>query len=461
MAARSARLALAGGCAAVLALAACSAGSSASAPPASPGPSGSPTAGPSRSPAAPAAGPVSTVIAGTPGAPPRLAGALSPAQLVAAYDAGPLLSQGITGRGQTIVIVDPFGSPTIEHDLAAYDKAWHLPAPPSFRVIAPAGPVPPFRPSGERTGAAIETTLDVESAHLLAPGAGILLVETPTAETEGTAGFPEIVQAEEYVIRHHLGSVISMSLGATERTFPSRRSIMGLRSAFVDASRRPGNMITLVAASGDDGAAGLMLNGKTVYRTPQIGWPASDPLVIAVGGTQLGAQPSGTVTAPATAWPASGGGRSVVFPRPRFQNSLAGIVGRTRAIPDISMDASCDSGLEMYATPGSIGSSRRWNVICGTSLAAPLFAAVVALADQRAGRPLGPITPLLYHLARAGDPGIIDVQGPDNTFSRGGTTVRGFPAGPGYDMVTGLGTIDAARFVPDLAELARKDLGQG
>ena len=91
------------------------------------------------------------------------------------------------------------------------------------------------------------------------------------------------------MIRHHLGSVISMSLGATERTFPSRQSIMGLRSAFIDASSGR-NMITLVAASGDVGAAGLMLNGKTVYRTPQIGWPASDPLVIAVGGTQLGAQ---------------------------------------------------------------------------------------------------------------------------------------------------------------------------
>ena len=153
------------------------------------------------------------------------------------------------------MIVDPFGSPTIEQDLAAYDKAWHLPAPPSFRVIAPAGPVPPFRPTGARTGAAVETTLDVEAAHVMAPGAGILLVETPTAETEGTAGFPEIVQAEEYVIRHHLGSVISMSLGASraQRSRPVQ-SIMDLRSAFMDASRGR-NMITLVAASGDDGAA--------------------------------------------------------------------------------------------------------------------------------------------------------------------------------------------------------------
>ena len=457
MTAYPARLALAGGCAAVLALAACSNGPSANVlTPAAPGSPGSPAAGPST----PAAGSSGAVVPGQPGAPPRIGGALSPAQFRAAYDTGPLYSPGITGKGQTIVVVHPFGSPTIRQDLAAYDKAWHLPAPPSFRVIAPAGPVPPFRPVGPRENAAVETTLDVESAHLLAPGAGILLVETPKAETEGTAGFPEIVQAEEYVIRHHLGSVISMSLGATERTFPSRQSIFGLRSAFVDASA-PSNMVTVVAATGDVGAAGLMLNGKTLYPTPQIGWPASDPLVVAVGGTQLGAQPPGAATAPATSWPHSGGGRSVVFPRPQFQNSLAGIVGRTRAIPDISMDASCDSGLEMYATPGSVGSSRQWNVVCGTSLAAPLFAAVMALTDQRAGRPLGPVSPLLYHLAAGHDPGIIDVQGPGNTYSHGGTTVQGFPAGPGYDLVTGLGTIDAAKFVPDLAKLALKELSQG
>src|SRR5262249_60021005 len=127
----------------------------------------------------------------------------------------------------------------------------------------------------------------------------------PTAETEGTAGFPEIVRAEEYVIRHHLGSVISMSLGATERTFPSRQSIMNLRSAFIDASSGR-NMITVVAASGDDGAAGLMLDAQTVYRTPQIGWPASDPLVTAVGGTRLGAQSPRAATVPATAPPPSG-----------------------------------------------------------------------------------------------------------------------------------------------------------
>jgi len=85
----------------------------------------------------------------------------------------------------------------------------------------------------------------------------------------------------------------------------------------------------------------------------------------------------------------------------------------------------------------------------------------MALADHAAGRPLGPVNPLLYQLAAQHDPGIVDVQGPSNTFTYRGTTVRGFPAGPGYDLVTGLGTIDAAKFVPDLVRLARQGQGQG
>ncbi len=150
----------------------------------------------------------------------------NPAQFEQAYNLNPLYHAGLDGAGKTIVIVDSFGSPTIQNDLAQFDDDNNLPAPPSFKVITPAGPVPPYDPTnGTMGGWAIETSLDVEYSHAIAPGANILLVETPVAETEGTTGFPEIVEAENYVINHDLGDVISQSFGATEQTFPSARSI--------------------------------------------------------------------------------------------------------------------------------------------------------------------------------------------------------------------------------------------
>jgi subtilase family serine protease len=182
-----------------------------------------------------------------------------------------------------------------------------------------------------------------------------------------------------------------------------------------------------------------------------VGWPATDPLVTAVGGTQLDLAPDGTRRSPDVAWSGSGGGRSVVFARPAYQNGVADIVGQRRGIPDISMDASCASGVEIYA--GGV-----WSGACGTSLATPLFAGIVALADQEAGHPLGTINPALYRMAASHAPGIVDIVHGSNrfTFPMGGKTyvIRGFSAQRGYDLVTGLGTVNAALFVPELAKTA-------
>jgi subtilase family serine protease len=312
--------------------------------------------------------------------------------------------------------------------------------------------VPRFRLTALRSAAAEETDLDVEAAHLMAPGASIVVVEIPSFLAPGPGGVPEFAAAMAYVIRHHLASVISASLGSAEASWPSVRQ---LHQAILGAGQ-PGSLVTLVDASGDAGAADTHPDG-TPYRTRQVEWPASDPLVTAVGGTRLRTQPAFASVAPATSWPDSGGGRSAVFPRPSWQRAVAGVAGRWRAIPDISLDASDKTGLEIYVTPRLIGrGASRWQGVFGTSLAAPLFAGVVALADQEAGRSLGPVNPLLYQLAAQHDPGIVDVQGPGNTFRYNGTTVPGYPAGPGYDLVTGLGTIDAAKLVPSLARLARQ-----
>ena len=392
-----------------------------------------------------------------------------PAQLRQAYGLPALLRSGITGKGQTIVIVDSFGSPTVRHDLAVFDRTFHLPAPPSLKVIQPAGAVPRYRATSNREGWAGETELDVEWAHVMAPGARIVLAETPTSENEGTTGFPQIVTAEKNVIRRHLGGIISQSFSATEQTFPSRRAVLALRSAYVAAARAG---VTVLAASGDSGATDLQFNGTTYYLHPVTSWPDSDPLVTGVGGTQLTLRPSGHRTAPDQVWNdtfdkaanrfinggdgpnplASGGGRSVFFHRPGYQDSVQPVVGGQRGVPDIAMSASCSGAVDMYQSyPGQAAG---WYPTCGTSEATPLFAGIVALAGQVAGHPLGLINPRLYALAAHHSPGITDITGGNNTVSftqNGLHTVTGFNAGPGYDLASGLGTVNAPVFVADLA----------
>jgi subtilase family serine protease len=379
---------------------------------------------------------------------------LVPAQIERVYNVGPLWRRGIDGAHQTIVIVDSFGSPTIARDLAAFDTAFKLRAPASLRIIQPAGPVPPYRPTSGRAGWASETTLDVEWAHAMAPAASILLVETPTAENEGRTGFPQIVAAEKYVLRHHLGQVISQSFGATEETFSSPAQLKALRGAYELADR---DRVTVLAASGDNGASGETYNMKSLYDRRVVEWPASDPLVTGVGGAQLHLSGTGQRQSPDVAWNDSGGGRSVVFARPAYQDGVSGLAGGARAVPDISMDASCGSSVAIYVSYAGAGPNH-WQTICGTSLATPLFAGVVAMADQAAGHSLGLINPAIYRMLADHDPGLVDITSGTNTVtgSRNGqpVTIKGFRARPGYDLVTGAGTVNAADFVPELARLA-------
>jgi subtilase family serine protease len=378
------------------------------------------------------------------GQPPSVA--LTPAQLTKAYNLGPLQQKGIDGAGQTIVIVDSFGSPTIAADLASFDSAFGLPAPASLKVIQPAGPVPAYRDTTTRSGWASETSMDVEWAHAMAPAAAIVLAETPTAETEGPTGFPQVVAAENYVIQHHLGQIISQSFGATEETFSSPAQLLALRGPYELAAR---DHVTVLAASGDNGSSGETTDMRTVYDKPVVEWPASDPLVTAVGGTQLKLGIDGQRLAPDSAWSDGGGGRSAIFARPSYQNGVASVTGSHRGIPDISMDASCSSPVAVYGTFLGGGG---WQTSCGTSLATPLMAGIVALADQVAGHPLGLINPALYKMSATRSPAITDILAGDNAVRGGNTvTVPGFRATPGYDLASGTGTVNGAVFVPELA----------
>ena len=385
----------------------------------------------------------------------------SPAQLQAAYDLRPLYARGETGAGRTIAIVDSFGSPTIAQDLAKFDADFGLPAPPSLKIIQPAGQVPPFDPANaDMIGWAEETSLDVEYAHAIAPGANILLVETPVAETEGETGFPEIVRAENYVIDHGLADVITQSFGATEETFKNVDSLLSLRSAFVNAALHG---VTVLASSGDQGSTDSKLDQHTFYDRQVNSWPSSDPLVTSVGGTQLHLDADGNRLAPDNVWNdtalglngASGGGPSHVFARPPFQLTTRTGSGSARATPDISMSAAQDGGALVYLTAPGVDPG--YHVIGGTSEASPLFSGIVAIAAQIADHPLGDLNPRLYALGALGDgTGIVDVTRGENTFTLFGDgkplfTVPGYAAGPGYDMASGLGTVDALRFTHALA----------
>ena len=381
----------------------------------------------------------------------------SPAQFEKAYDLGPLHTHGIDGRGQTIAVVDSFGSPTIANDLHVFDQTFGLPDPPSLKIIAPAGPIPAFdATNSDMVGWAEETTLDVEWSHVFAPGANILLVETPVSETEGVTGFPEIVKAENYVINHNMADVISQSFGATENTFPSKASLLNLRSAFFNAYSHG---VTVLGSSGDEGATDFQLNQSDLYTFRVNSWPSSDPLVTSIGGTQLTLDDAGNRLAPDVVWNdgygAGGGGLSSVFARPDFQDGVRKVVDGKRGTPDISMSAAVDGGVIVYYTfdPSHVG----YHIFGGTSESSPEFAGIVAMADQLAHHRLGLLNNRLYDLSRSPFSGIVDMTSGNNTFgpftnSDGNTyTVVGFDAGKGYDLASGVGTVDAARFVPALA----------
>lgn len=375
----------------------------------------------------------------------------SPLQYRTAYNLGPLYQQGITGKGRTIVIVDSFGSPTIQHDLEVFDKQWGIPD--TNVEVVKWGDVPVFDPTNpDHTGWAGETTLDVEYAHSVAPDAHIVLVETGVAETEGVTGFPEMMDAEKAMIKSGKGDVISQSFGATENTFPGFdkgdfKSLTDLRYAFKAAAE---HNVTVLAASGDNGATDATADGG-LYPFKVNSWPSADPLVTSIGGTELTLDDNGNRTAPDKVWHdaygAGGGGVSAVFDRPWYQAGVAKVTGNHRGTPDISMSAAVDGAAWTYESydPTRVG----WHLTGGTSEATPIFSGVVALADQLAGYRLGQLNWRLYGLGvlPAKWSGITDVTTGDNSWD----VVTGNQAAKGYDLASGLGTIDGARFVHAVA----------
>jgi subtilase family serine protease len=427
----------------------------------------------------------------------------TPQAIQAAYNVGPLYANGFNGQGMTIAIVDSYGSDTITHDLHVFDQAFGLQpmcgeegvtcaaGMPTFSRLAlqgsPATKAPPSQnhsPGQEnKTAWALEVSLDVETSHAIAPMANILLVTTPTAETLGLQGFPQMMAAEQYVVDHHLANVISQSFASAEDAFGSAQSLQNLRHAFIAAAQ---NGVTVLGSSGDGGTANARKTpvgqGGSAIQQPTVEWPASDPLVTGVGGTYLCTDPTNTTTRtvdstdpPAkcinnpgqaeVGWTFSGGGFSHVFSKPAYQNSLpAGStpIGSMRGVPDVVFQASSGTGALVYITLppdgnsglicGSSPCSTGWFDIGGTSLSCPQWAGLVAIADQINGGGLGLINPGLYTIGSspsryASD--FFDITVGNNTAS---ATVPGYPATTGWDPITGLGTPNAANLVPDLVQ---------
>jgi hypothetical protein len=337
---------------------------------------------------------------------------LSPQQISSAYGVNQISFSGgkVTGNGagQTIAIVTAYNDPNITSDLAAFDKQYGLQAPASLTVAN-------LGATTTDAGWALETSLDVEWAHALAPAAKILLVEASSATLSG------LFSAVSYASQQAGVSVVSMSWGTTE--FWGQWTYDSL---FTTPAGHSG--VTYVAASGDSGA----------WYGPM--YPSSSPNVLAVGGTSLTL--SGSSYAGETGWSGSTGGFSGLDsywqfsePQPAYQTAAlqaAGMNYGVRTTPDVSFNADPNSGVSVYDSVSYSGQSG-WFQVGGTSAATPAWAGLIAVADQG--------------LATAGKAPLSGTQAqtdlyklPSSAFHDITTGSNGYSATPGYDLVSGLGS---------------------
>jgi subtilase family serine protease len=389
----------------------------------------------------------------------------APRQFLVAYGIAPLLDRGIDGRGVTVVLPEeaetgpvrpqPITSllqavTDIRQDMAGFDSRFGLP-PARIQVITTlAGP------SASPWLASVEEVEDTELVHAVAPDATIRELLVDPADVSTPAKFAA-TWATAVRIAARNGEVISQSgigqdFNLGEDSWTSAE-VATMNSALEYAAAR---QVTVVVASGDEGVIG---NGSSA-PVREVILPTSDPLVLAVGGTSLTANPVTGAYIGETAWndadgpnggpAAPGGGFSRLFARPAYQDGVPGI-GATRGVPDVAADGSSGTGMALaFSAPGGgyefIGAG-------GTSAAAPFWAALIALADQEAGHPLGFVNPAIYRIARGPlyHEAFHDITAGNNTVAINGVTVTGYQAGPGWDPVTGWGTPDAQVLIPLLA----------
>jgi len=338
----------------------------------------------------------------------------SPSDMQKAYGLDKVYQQGIRGEGQTIVIVDPFGSPTIQEDANAFSQMTGLPplTADNFQTIFPLGKPNPFQDDW-----VLETSLDVEWAHAIAPNAKIVLLVLPSEVEDQDFQF-----AIFYSAIHGLGGNISNSYGCYE--FNVSKATLRAYDFVISVAAALG--ISTNYASGDSGDTGL---GKPIGEAST---PSDSPHATSVGGTSLGI-PDGNGGTVQVGWGTidntlnfdpilkdppntrdeffggSGGGERVVFPKPLYQRNLP---GRGRQQPDISAVGDPFTGGVFVWTP--TGVEQQVQVIGGTSLSTPIFSAIWALASQRAGHLLGNAAPAIARMPGTAVLDVVPVSSPTN-----------------------------------------------
>ncbi len=377
-----------------------------------------------------------------------------PQQIRAAYGIQPLLNKGINGKGTTIVIVDAFSNPYIQTDLSVFDQEFGLPDP-QFQVIAPFGTTPFDFNDADQVNWSGEISLDVQWAHAVAPNAKIVLALAKTDEDI------DIYNTTKYVIDHNVGDVISQSFGEAESCVDPNL-LKQQHQMFVDATRKN---ITLIASSGDDGAAQPTCDGNSLFLSASS--PATDPLVLSVGGTTLNADGTTGAYIGETAWAddfagcpppdqgCSGGGFSNLYGRPFYQVGVAGTKKGHRGVPDVAYNAGVDGGVlthwgvGLQVFVGLDPSTPAFFAFGGTSSGSPQWAGLTALGDQLAHHRLGFINAAIYRANLI--PALYKNTFHDVTVGTNSLDpVTGYNAAKGWDAVTGWGSPKANNELPTL-----------
>jgi subtilase family serine protease len=413
-----------------------------------------------------------------------------PYQMRHAYQIDSLINAGYDGTGHTIVIIDAFQSPNIVEQLNTFIAFYGLPSmnglggPPNaslgtFTQVAPDGLTAFVPGDGNMTGWAEEISLDVLWAHAIAPGANIVLVLAKSNQDT------DLQSALSYAVANNLGDVISQSYGENESCMdPTLLSQQ--HDTFATATEQG---TTLFASAGDQGAALTTCDGNSWVKA--VSTPAVDPLVTAVGGTELhaagyclvslGCDPSAN-PAPGTyqgeiTWNegppfgdfqtsfgstlSTGGGFSVLFDEPPYQKGTAGLHGgKQRAMPDVAYNAAVLHGvLTFLDIPGIPAGFYRFG---GTSAGSPQWAAITVISNQLAGERLGFLNKAMYNAGKHGGAPFNDITSGTNSAvefdaSNNPVTVIGFDAGAGWDATTGTGTPIAS----SLAEFLVQNVSPG